>query len=190
MTMSQTTSTSAASEVAPYTGPGITMETKLMKQYRLASPVDAGSEGVAVRNKDGQIELFTVGTDGTVWNFYPDSSSDTGYRKVKTGLKARAVAIGARVAAGLDHDGSIVAFVRGPKYSGDLTYATKRKGTWSPPATPTLPPEYTGSGTNTLSVVFDIRARTPRMPAANSFWTSSTGENNQPTTSPKGSTSA
>jgi hypothetical protein len=157
--MSQATSTPASPEVTPYTGPGITMETKLMKQYRLASPVDAGSEGVAVRNANGQVELFTVATDGAVWNVYPDSSSDTGYRKAKTGLIARPVDVGARIAAGLDHDGSIVVFARTGRLHG-VSYATKRKGVWSPTAPATLPDEYTGSNNVPVGIIRDIRART------------------------------
>jgi hypothetical protein len=102
LAMSQTTSTHSEPGVKPYKGIGIRMETKLMKQYREASPVNHGIQGAAVRNKDGQVELFTVGTDETVWNFYPDPTSDTSYRRADTGLK------GDSVAAGVDHGGSIV----------------------------------------------------------------------------------
>ena len=71
LAMSQTNSTHSESEVKPYKGTGIRMETKLMKQYREASPVNHGIQGAAVRNKVGQtvrnkvgqIEMFTVGTD-------------------------------------------------------------------------------------------------------------------------------
>ena len=48
--------------------------------------------------------MFTIGTDGAVWNFYPDPTSDTGYSSVQTGLVARAVA------AGVDSSGRVVVF--------------------------------------------------------------------------------
>jgi len=92
--MSQTNSTHTESEVKPYKGTGIRMETKLMKQYREATPVNHGIQGAAVRNKDGQVELFTVGSDQTVWNFYPDPTSDTGFRRADTGLKGARWSIG------------------------------------------------------------------------------------------------
>lgn len=157
--MSQSSSTPALPSVNPYTGPGITLETKLMHQYRLASPVDTGIEGVAIRNADGQVELFTVGTDGTVWNFSPTAGSDTGYIAVKTGLQARKATMGGRIAAGLDHDGSIVAFVRGPYQGYQVSYATKSNGVWSAAALLKLPDEYTGSGMSQLGTIYDIRAR-------------------------------
>jgi hypothetical protein len=112
------------------------METKLMKQYREASPVNHGIQGAAVRNKAGQVELFTVGTDHTVWNFYPDPTSDTGYRRTDTGLK------GDFIAAGLDHGGSIVLLARSVN-GNDVNYAVKYlvngKGKWSAVTKATLP---------------------------------------------------
>jgi hypothetical protein len=133
--MSQTTSTQSGPGVNPYKGTGIRMETKLMKQYREASPVNHGIQGAAVRNSDGQVELFTVGTDQRVWNFYPDPTSDTGYRRADTGLK------GDFIAAGLDHGGSIVLLARS---GGGVNYAVKYlvngKGKWSAVTKATLPP--------------------------------------------------
>jgi hypothetical protein len=138
--MSQTNSTHSESEVKPYKGTGIRMETKLMQQYLEATPVNHGIQGAAVRNSKGQVELFTVGSDKTVWNFYPDSSSSTHYRRADTGLK------GDFIAAGLDHGGSIVLLAR----SGDgVNYAVKYlvngKGKWSAVTKATLPlfPYYT-----------------------------------------------
>lgn len=129
--------TETGSETAPpkpYKGHGITMETKLMKQYRMASTVDHGKQGAAVRNKDGQIELFTIGTDGTVWNFYPDPTSDTGYRQADTGLK------GDFIAAGVDHGGSIVVLARsGNGVNYVVKYVVNGRGNWSPVTGATLP---------------------------------------------------
>jgi hypothetical protein len=85
-------------------GPQLVTETKFMQQYRIASAAHGGGDIASVRNGAGQVEVFTVGTDGSVWNFYPDPSSDTGYSSVKTGLQA------SNVAAGVDNDGNIVVF--------------------------------------------------------------------------------
>ena len=130
--MSQTTSADSDPGVTPYSGTGITVETKLMHQYRLASPVHPERQGAAVCNKAGQVELFTAGSDGTVWNFYPDPTSDTGYRQVPTGLTGRVVA------AGADKDGNIVVFT-GSK--GAVDYVSKKPGDtiWSNVNSATLP---------------------------------------------------
>src|SRR5262245_16938535 len=117
--MSQTTSAYADPGVKPFLCPGITVETKLMNQYRLASPVHPGVQGAAVCNKAGQVELFTVGTDGSVSNFFPDSTSDTGYRQAPTGLNGQVVA------AGVDNDGNVVAFAGS---NAALNYVVKKPG--------------------------------------------------------------
>lgn len=114
--------------------PQIVTETKFMQNYRAASAVNGGSEVVAVRNGGGDVELFTVGSDGTVWNFYPDPNSDTGYSGVSTGLQ------GATVSAGVDGGGNIVVFAG----SGlQLFYVVESGSTtsrWSTPATVQVPP--------------------------------------------------
>jgi hypothetical protein len=84
--------------------PQLTTETKFMQQYRIAAAAHGGGDIVALRNGRGQVEVFTVGTDGTVWNFYPDASSDTGYSSMSTGLAAK------WVVAGLNAAGKIVLF--------------------------------------------------------------------------------
>ncbi len=147
--MSQTTSAYADPGVQPYQSPGITVETKLMKQFRLASPVHSGSQGAAVCNQAGQVELFTVGTDGRVWNFYPDPSSDTGYRRADTGMTSQ---MGdAILAAGVDHDGSVVVFA---KAAPDVLHYRVKKpdGTWSEKITAANLPA--GSGFEKITTVF------------------------------------
>ena len=84
--------------------PYLQTETKFMQQYRIAAATHGGGDIVALRNGNGQVETFTVGTDGTVWNFYPDTNSETGYSSVSTGLAAR------WVVAGLNAAGKIVLF--------------------------------------------------------------------------------
>jgi len=75
--------------------PTLVTETRFMQQYRVASATHGGSDIVAIRNASGGVEVFTVGNDGTVWNFHPDPDSDTGYDSVKTGLVASTIAVGA-----------------------------------------------------------------------------------------------
>lgn len=122
-----------------YHGKSITTATKFMHQYREASPVDGGRQGCAIRNASGQVELFTIGTDGTVWNYYPDPKSDTGYSKANTGLKGEAIA------AGIDGIGNIYLFaVSSPTlyYVSQISkpgqrWSTPVQANWMQGATPT-----------------------------------------------------
>lgn len=154
--MLQTTRTDEGPRANPYTGPGITMETKLMKQFRLASPVSAGQAGVAVCNKSGQMELFTIGTDSKIWNYYPDPTSGTGHRPKSTGMS------GFALAAGMDHDGTIVVFTS--SVSGEtvaFSYTVKRAdGTFAAPKQVDLPPQRTPQGALTITGLIEIHART------------------------------
>jgi hypothetical protein len=75
-----------------------------MQQYRIGAAVHGGGGIAAVRNGSGAVEVFSVGTDGTIWNFYPDSTSDTGYSSMSTGM------VGSTVTAGVDSSGRIVLF--------------------------------------------------------------------------------
>jgi hypothetical protein len=79
-------------------------KSKFMENFRVASPVNAGSEVLTACNAQGDVELFTVGTDGTLWNFHPDPSSDTGFSASALGLK------GSVAAVGVDNGGSIIVF--------------------------------------------------------------------------------
>jgi hypothetical protein len=106
----------ATHAVAEVGSPQVPDETKLMHSYRVASAVHSKGDIVAVRNASGMLELFTTGTDGRVWNFYPDPGSDTGYRGVALPLRAYANPTpehswnGATMAAGVDEHGRIVVF--------------------------------------------------------------------------------
>src|SRR4051812_27471726 len=86
------------------TGPHLAVETKFTQSYRVAAAVHAGGDLAAVANGSGQVEVFTVGTDGTIWNFYPDPTSQPGYSRVATGLKGEVIAVGT------DAQGRIVLF--------------------------------------------------------------------------------
>src|SRR3954469_6128466 len=86
------------------TVPQIAVDRKFMHDYRIASAVNGGGEITAVSNSSGQVELFTLGSDGTIWNFYPDPSSESGYQGVSTGMT------GGAIAAGVDSKGRVVVF--------------------------------------------------------------------------------
>lgn len=114
--------------------PELRTETKFMQAYRIAAAAHGGGDIVSVRNGRGQVEAFTVGTDGTVWNFYPDPTSDTGYSSISTGLAAK------WVVAGLNAAGKVVLFA-----SNNLTlnYVCETNqtgaGRWGPVLTAQLP---------------------------------------------------
>ena len=81
--------------------PQIAAECKFMQNYRVTVPVNGGPEVLAIRNKAGAIELFTLGTGGDIYTFWPDTASETGYSQaaLTSGLKAGHLAGGADAAA-------------------------------------------------------------------------------------------
>jgi hypothetical protein len=83
-------------------GPQLGVETKFMQSFRVSAPVGGGPEVVSVRNGQGELELFTIGPDNTIWNFYPDPASDTGFTGISTGVAA------GPMAAGVDGSGRMV----------------------------------------------------------------------------------
>lgn len=108
----------------------VDVETRLMQNYRVASPVHSGAQTVPVRNRDGLIEFFTLSADGTVWCFEPDT--EAGYRGVNTGYPADVFNVA------YDADGTLVLlFARGL----ELYYVTKRRGQdgWGQPASISYP---------------------------------------------------
>ncbi len=103
------------------------VETRFMANYRVDSPVSAGLTVEAVRNAAGDVELFTLGTDGRIWNFYPDPSSESGYRGVSTGVQASTFGVGR------GPDGHIVLFA---SFRLQLSYVVEQPSVasrWSAP---------------------------------------------------------
>ncbi len=86
--------------------PQISAECKFMQNYRITAPVNGGPEVLAIRNKHDAIELFTIGTGGDVYTFWPDAESETGYGQapVITGKKI------SHLAGAADGSGNIVLF--------------------------------------------------------------------------------
>ncbi|MEZ4361862.1 MAG: hypothetical protein R3B48_16855 [Kofleriaceae bacterium] len=74
--------------------PRLVTETKLMQQYRIGAAVHGGGDLAAMENGAGGVEVFTVGTDTQVWDFFADSTSETGINAAPTKLYASAVAVG------------------------------------------------------------------------------------------------
>ena len=100
--------------------PQIPVETKFMHNYRPSKPAHARGEIVSVRNRNGALEFFTTGTDGSVWNYYPNPSGAAGYSSVRmpiavgeneaSGQNLPFPWKGAKLAAGVDDQGHIVVF--------------------------------------------------------------------------------
>ena len=91
-------------EAAQTAGPQLVTQTKFMQQYRIGAAVHGGGDIAAVKSGTGAVEVFTVGTDEQVWDFYADPSSGTGIQAASTTLFASAVT------AGRNHAGRLVLF--------------------------------------------------------------------------------
>jgi hypothetical protein len=111
----------------------IAPETRFQQNYRIAAAVNAGSDVVAVRNGRGLVELFTVGSDNTVWSFYPDPTSDTGYTGVSTGLQS------GPMSAGVDDNGSIVIFTTQGLQVTYVVETNSASSRWSAPVSLQVP---------------------------------------------------
>jgi hypothetical protein len=115
--------------------PQLNVERKLMQNYRVASAVHGGGEVAAVRNGSGQVEVFTLGTDGTLWNFSPDPNSDTGYSgvSISAGLKPK------HIAAGVDSQGQLVVFMASGLTLSSIVETTTPGARWSQPTAVEIP---------------------------------------------------
>lgn len=99
-------------------GISIVPESRFMQNYRIASAVHGGSCTSAIVNGQGNVELFTSGTDTLIWNFYADPGSDTGTVSTSTGVA------GEILATGLTPGGDIVLFAA---QGTNLTYAVEQR---------------------------------------------------------------
>ena len=75
-------------------GPLLTVDARFMQNYVQGGAVSGGQQLVAVTNGDGEAEAFSIGTDGQVYEIYPDSTSDTGWSQAPVGVSATAIAVG------------------------------------------------------------------------------------------------
>jgi hypothetical protein len=95
--------------------PQISAGCKFMQNYRVTVPVNGGPNILAIRNKAGGIELFTIGSAGDIHTFWPDPTSETGYSQatLTSGMKL------SQLAGGADTAGNVVLFAS----SGSVVYA-------------------------------------------------------------------
>ncbi len=114
----------ALGDTAPVT---VTVETKFMQNFRVATAVNPGAGLASIRNGSGDTEFFSIGTDQAVHNYYVDPHSDTGYATMPIGVFAST--IGVTVNAG----GAVVVFGAS---ATTLTMVTEQPGQaqrWSAP---------------------------------------------------------
>ncbi|MDD5036759.1 MAG: hypothetical protein PHE55_18680, partial [Methylococcaceae bacterium] len=86
----------------------ISFRSRLMQNYRLALPV-SGKSGLATCPTAGQdIELYSIGTNGAIYNIYRDPNSDTGWSatNLKFSISPNVPGHAAYVTAALNPDGS------------------------------------------------------------------------------------
>ena len=100
------------------------IDTRLTQQYRLASPV-GGAQIAPMRDKQGVLHVFTLGSNGRVYDVYQDPTSDSGWsiRDMQFSRSEQAVAI----AAGLEKDGTTILFAGDG--AGKLYHLRDRSGT-------------------------------------------------------------
>lgn len=119
-----TNNNTAALPKAPPVDPIVS--SKLMEAYLDVTAIQQTSELVTVETAAGQVELFTIGSDGDVYNVRPSSSGDGSYEVIDTQLQAT------KLAAGLGPDGSRVVF--GLQSNGGVMFTTSTDGmTWATP---------------------------------------------------------
>ncbi|HEY0319870.1 MAG TPA: hypothetical protein VGC66_02760 [Pyrinomonadaceae bacterium] len=134
--------------MSPLTDPRLHVTSKLMQDYRIASPVTGESEIASLINVNGKLMLFSIGSDGNVYFIFPDSGSSTGWSQESLnfqpgGAKANLLA------AGTEQNGTIQVFVCdtnnvmqvcpvsiGSVSTGDMKRDTYLIGQWTP-----LPPQ-------------------------------------------------
>ena len=78
-----------------------------MQNYRVGSPLPTGtSRGVlaSVAGPEGTLQLFSIGTNGHVFNIVPDASSDTGWSSIDMGVYSDQEAVEAELALFAKHE--------------------------------------------------------------------------------------
>lgn len=119
--------------MAPTAPLTVTVESKFMQNFHVASPFNPGAGLCSVRNGSGDTEFFSIGSDQAVYNYHADPDSDTGYAAAPIGIFASAIAVA------LSASGAIVVFaVNG----ATLTMVTEQPGhgqRWSAPAQVQVP---------------------------------------------------
>ena len=79
---------------APNASPWLQVNARFMQNYVQQMPVTGYGEMAATTNGAGEIELFTIGSNGDVYNIYPDTASESGWSAVNMGFNATSLAAG------------------------------------------------------------------------------------------------
>lgn len=99
----------ADAQAVPSTSAQLTIQSSLMKGYRRATPAQAGKQVSVAQGADGNLQVFTIGSQGEVNNIFRDSKSDTGWSSVNLNLPVKATAL----ATSNEPDGTIVVVASG-----------------------------------------------------------------------------
>ena len=88
----------------------VSIDTRLMQNYRIGSPLPAATGRAALASAvdaDGTLQLFSIGTNGHVFNIVPDPASDTGWSSFDMGMPQDRPVV--EVVGGTDTDGVMFA---------------------------------------------------------------------------------
>ena len=104
----------------------VATETRFMEHFSVGTGVNPGWEILSATNRNGDVEVFTIGRDGLVHNYFPDPTSNTGYSTTSLGS---AQAIGVIT----NSDGNITVFL---SFNLELHMVVQQPGAaqrWSSP---------------------------------------------------------
>ncbi len=88
----------------------VAVSSRLMENYHVGSPVSAGTQIATFKNRDGQVEVLSIGENFKLYNFYPDPEKDTGWSSIEVPLPEGTEAL--EIVTGTALDNSPVALVR------------------------------------------------------------------------------
>ncbi len=64
----------------------ISVSSRLIQNYHVGEPISAGTKIATFKNRFGQVEVLSIGSDFNLYNIYPDENSDTGWSVMKVEL--------------------------------------------------------------------------------------------------------
>lgn len=104
--------------------PAVTSQ--LMQNYRLATPFIAGSQiSTALNITTNQTELFSIGSNGHIYNLYLEPQSDTGWSQIDLNFPGEAK----YVVAGNNPDGGIVVYATSMDNTVYMNTSAQKGGT-------------------------------------------------------------
>jgi hypothetical protein len=108
-------------------GPRLLVDARFMQNYVVEAAVSSQGQIVTAQNATGDLEVFSIATNGDVYEIYPDPTSDTGWSRVAVGVTAD------WIAAGASTEHPIVLFAAN---QGHVSYVVQTPGAatrWSAP---------------------------------------------------------